>query len=137
GGCDDRRPRRRHARGPDQDGLGEPQRSHRQVQPAAPHRVGPRQRRGVRGQERHQASCLSPDRSEGKREGPLSFAPPLLSVLSTPFKNMSLNSPLALIILDGWGLRDSDDHNAVKLARPAVFERLWANYPHATLEASG
>jgi 2,3-bisphosphoglycerate-independent phosphoglycerate mutase len=50
---------------------------------------------------------------------------------------MSLNSPLALIILDGWGLRDSDDHNAVKLARPAVFERLWANYPHATLEASG
>ncbi len=50
---------------------------------------------------------------------------------------MPVNSPLALIILDGWGLRDSDDNNAVRLARPAVFERLWGSYPHATLQASG
>ena len=41
-GRDDRRPRRRHQRGPDQDGLGEPHRSRREVQPAAPHRGGAR-----------------------------------------------------------------------------------------------
>jgi len=49
----------------------------------------------------------------------------------------SSRPPIALIILDGWGLRESEDHNAVKLARPKVFTRLWETYPHATLEASG
>jgi 2,3-bisphosphoglycerate-independent phosphoglycerate mutase len=46
-------------------------------------------------------------------------------------------SPVALIILDGWGLREEERANAVRLARPAVFDRLWASYPHATLQASG
>ncbi len=46
-------------------------------------------------------------------------------------------APVALIILDGWGLRAEADHNAVKLADPPVFNRLWASYPHATLQASG
>lgn len=46
-------------------------------------------------------------------------------------------APVALIILDGWGLRAEADHNAVKLAEPPVFTRLWATYPHATLQASG
>src|SRR5690606_35762380 len=64
---------------------------------------------------------------------PLASIPPLL----TCQVDMPVNSPLALLILDGWGLRDSDDNNAVRLARPAVFERLWASYPHATLQASG
>jgi 2,3-bisphosphoglycerate-independent phosphoglycerate mutase len=45
--------------------------------------------------------------------------------------------PVALIILDGWGLRDDERHNAVKLAKPAVFQRIWNSYPHATLQASG
>ncbi len=47
------------------------------------------------------------------------------------------SSPLALIILDGWGLRDEEDQNAVRLARPANFLRLWNTCPHATLQASG
>ena len=46
-------------------------------------------------------------------------------------------APVALIILDGWGLREEVDNNAVKLAEPAVFNRLWSTYPHATLQASG
>ncbi len=49
----------------------------------------------------------------------------------------SNRAPVALIILDGWGLREETDHNAVKLAAPPVFTRLWETYPHATLQASG
>jgi 2,3-bisphosphoglycerate-independent phosphoglycerate mutase len=49
----------------------------------------------------------------------------------------SQRAPVALIILDGWGLRDETDNNAVKLAEPAVFTKLWETCPHATLEASG
>src|SRR3712207_7354789 len=49
----------------------------------------------------------------------------------------SQRAPVALIILDGWGLRDETDNNAVKLAEPPVFTTLWENYPHATLQASG
>src|SRR6187455_1358731 len=49
----------------------------------------------------------------------------------------SKRAPVALIILDGWCLREQADQNAVKLAEPPVFGKLWASYPHATLEASG
>ena len=49
----------------------------------------------------------------------------------------SKHAPVALIILDGWGLREDADQNAVKLAEPPAFNNLWASYPHATLEASG
>ena len=49
----------------------------------------------------------------------------------------SKRAPVALIILDGWGLREETDNNAVKLAAPPVFTRLWETYPHAALEASG
>jgi 2,3-bisphosphoglycerate-independent phosphoglycerate mutase len=48
-----------------------------------------------------------------------------------------MNGPLALIILDGWGLRAERDHNAVALAEPATFRQLLARYPSGTLEASG
>jgi 2,3-bisphosphoglycerate-independent phosphoglycerate mutase len=67
----------------------------------------------------------------------------VLAGLPLPFFRSSflpfflMPSPLALIILDGWGLRDQEDQNAVRLARPAVFTRLWESYPHATLQASG
>src|SRR5687768_6993791 len=48
-----------------------------------------------------------------------------------------MNGPLALIILDGWGLRAEREHNAVALAEPATYHQLLARYPHGTLEASG
>jgi 2,3-bisphosphoglycerate-independent phosphoglycerate mutase len=47
------------------------------------------------------------------------------------------HTPLALIILDGWGLRAETEYNAVKLGNPTNFLRLLARYPNATLNASG
>jgi 2,3-bisphosphoglycerate-independent phosphoglycerate mutase len=41
------------------------------------------------------------------------------------------------VILDGWGCAPPGPGNAVELARTPVFDRLWAAYPHTTLEASG
>ncbi|SFU88095.1 2,3-bisphosphoglycerate-independent phosphoglycerate mutase [Alicyclobacillus macrosporangiidus] len=43
---------------------------------------------------------------------------------------------VALIILDGFGLREETYGNAVAQARKPVFDALWAKYPHTTLKAS-
>lgn len=45
--------------------------------------------------------------------------------------------PVALIILDGFGLRDEEFGNAVKQANKPNFDRYWNTYPHTTLTASG
>lgn len=45
--------------------------------------------------------------------------------------------PFALIILDGFGLTEPSDSNAVRLAKTPCFDRLWAQGPKTTLEASG
>lgn len=50
---------------------------------------------------------------------------------------MSRPSPLALIILDGFGLRDEQYGNAVAQAKKPNFDRYWNQYPHTTLKASG
>ncbi|HUA02563.1 MAG TPA: 2,3-bisphosphoglycerate-independent phosphoglycerate mutase [Solirubrobacteraceae bacterium] len=42
-----------------------------------------------------------------------------------------------LIVLDGWGIAPDSAGNAVGQARKPHFDRLWAEYPHAALEASG
>jgi 2,3-bisphosphoglycerate-independent phosphoglycerate mutase len=44
---------------------------------------------------------------------------------------------VALVILDGWGCAPPGPGNAVELADTPVFDRLWREYPHATLDASG
>jgi 2,3-bisphosphoglycerate-independent phosphoglycerate mutase len=44
---------------------------------------------------------------------------------------------VALVILDGWGCAPPGPGNAVSLANTPVFDRLWAEYPHTTLKASG
>ena len=41
------------------------------------------------------------------------------------------------MILDGWGCAPPGPGNAVELADTPVFDRLWAEYPHTTLKASG
>lgn len=46
-------------------------------------------------------------------------------------------APVALIILDGFGLRDEVKGNAVAQAKKPNFDRYWNKYPHATLRASG
>jgi 2,3-bisphosphoglycerate-independent phosphoglycerate mutase len=42
-----------------------------------------------------------------------------------------------LIVLDGWGIAPGGPGNAIGQARKPTFDRLWANYPHAALDASG
>ena len=44
---------------------------------------------------------------------------------------------VALIILDGWGIAPPGPGNAIELAETPVFDRLWHDYPHAQLAASG
>jgi 2,3-bisphosphoglycerate-independent phosphoglycerate mutase len=44
---------------------------------------------------------------------------------------------VALVILDGWGLAPPGPGNAIELAETPVFDRLWHDYPHAQLVASG
>ncbi|MEW8979129.1 MAG: 2,3-bisphosphoglycerate-independent phosphoglycerate mutase [Symbiobacterium sp.] len=45
--------------------------------------------------------------------------------------------PVALIVLDGWGINPNPRGNAVAIARHPNFDRLMARYPHTTLTASG
>lgn len=47
------------------------------------------------------------------------------------------NQPVALIILDGFALRDERQGNAVAQANKPNFDRLWREYPHTTLQAFG
>ncbi len=42
-----------------------------------------------------------------------------------------------LIILDGWGVREEREHNAIAQARKLFFDSLWETCPHSLLEASG
>ena len=42
-----------------------------------------------------------------------------------------------LIILDGWGLSDEKEYNAIAQAKTPNFDQLWNNFPHSRLEASG
>ncbi|MGE5417534.1 MAG: 2,3-bisphosphoglycerate-independent phosphoglycerate mutase [Acidobacteriota bacterium] len=45
--------------------------------------------------------------------------------------------PLILMILDGWGLSNCCEGNAVAEACPRNFQYFWDNYPHTCLDASG
>ncbi len=47
------------------------------------------------------------------------------------------NKPVALIILDGLGLRDEVFGNAVAQAKKPNLDRYWNTFPHNTLTASG
>ncbi len=44
---------------------------------------------------------------------------------------------VALVVLDGWGCAPASPGNAVEAADTPVFDRLWREYPHTTLQASG
>lgn len=57
--------------------------------------------------------------------------------MSVTYTKDSHSKPVALLILDGWGLREEREGNAVAQANKPNFDRLWANYPHTTLGASG
>jgi len=48
-----------------------------------------------------------------------------------------MKKPVALIILDGWGINESCEYNAVCQARTPRLKALAENYPSAWLDASG
>ncbi|MCB2228433.1 MAG: 2,3-bisphosphoglycerate-independent phosphoglycerate mutase [Desulfarculaceae bacterium] len=50
---------------------------------------------------------------------------------------MSAHAPVALIILDGWGINESEEGNAVRLAKTPFIDSLFADYPHTSLKCSG
>lgn len=50
---------------------------------------------------------------------------------------MSTPRPVILCILDGWGISEQTEANAVALAETPVFDRLMAECPNATLAAHG
>jgi 2,3-bisphosphoglycerate-independent phosphoglycerate mutase len=45
--------------------------------------------------------------------------------------------PVVLVVLDGWGQSDSEDHNAVQASRKPVWDRLWKECPHTLIRTSG
>ncbi len=46
-------------------------------------------------------------------------------------------TPVAIIILDGFGQREETVGNAVAQANKPNYDRYWNTYPHATMQASG
>lgn len=48
-----------------------------------------------------------------------------------------MHQTTALIILDGWGYRESKDNNAIAAAATPTMDGLWRNYPHTLLTCSG
>ncbi len=51
--------------------------------------------------------------------------------MNAPTKNV------LLVIMDGWGWREEEDANAVRLAKTPVVDSLWERYPHTLIQASG
>ena len=41
------------------------------------------------------------------------------------------------MILDGWGMKQGGDNDALSLAQLPNFDHLWNTYPHTQLDASG
>ena len=52
-------------------------------------------------------------------------------------QTMKTYKQAALIVLDGWGHREDPKDNAVAAAKKPFFDRIWKEYPHTLLEASG
>lgn len=50
---------------------------------------------------------------------------------------MARPKPVALIIMDGFGLREETRGNAVAQAKKPNYDRYWSTYPHTTLTACG
>src|SRR5215472_10799240 len=50
---------------------------------------------------------------------------------------MQKRRPVMLVVLDGWGWREEAADNAIRQARTASFDHLWATCPHGFLHTSG
>lgn len=49
----------------------------------------------------------------------------------------TIRTPVALVVLDGWGLSDHTTHNAIHAAETPMFDLLWNRCAHARFDASG
>lgn len=47
------------------------------------------------------------------------------------------NTPLALLILDGWGHREAAPDNAIAAAQTPTMDKLWQDCPHTLIDGSG
>lgn len=45
--------------------------------------------------------------------------------------------PLVLLVLDGWGYSENIEYNAIHSANKPTWERIWEEYPHTLIRASG
>ena len=50
---------------------------------------------------------------------------------------MERRTPLLLLILDGWGVREAAPDNAIAAGRTPHWDRLWRGCPHSLLQTSG
>lgn len=56
---------------------------------------------------------------------------------SARYMKPSSVSPVVLVILDGWGYRESTDGNAIAAANTPIIDSLWAAYPKTLIRTSG
>ncbi len=47
------------------------------------------------------------------------------------------HGPVVLVVMDGWGLREETNHNAVALAATPQYDALCSRFPHSRLQTSG
>jgi len=50
---------------------------------------------------------------------------------------MKLKRPLILIIMDGWGIGEDDEHNPIFLADTPNIDHILDTYPHTIIGAAG
>ena len=61
-----------------------------------------------------------------------------MTPLGRPFDAVQgRRGPLVLVVLDGWGLREQREGNAIKLARTPTYLELLERFPHSSLVTSG
>ncbi|PCJ38863.1 MAG: phosphoglycerate mutase (2,3-diphosphoglycerate-independent) [Moraxellaceae bacterium] len=51
--------------------------------------------------------------------------------------NSTKRKPHVLVILDGWGHRETEDNNAIAQAQTPCWDSLWSNRPHTLISSSG
>ena len=59
------------------------------------------------------------------------------SLIETPVPQKNKNKKLLFLILDGWGMKEDTFGNLIKEAKTPNFDRIWAQFPHSKLAASG
>jgi len=59
------------------------------------------------------------------------------NINSTLKKNLTMQKPIVLVVLDGWGLGKNETGNAIAQAKLPTIDELNNFYPHVALQASG